>query len=139
MNFFKLYWTYLKVSLGSKGLLTDGALEGLVAGVGAHMDLQGGRRGEVLIANVAQVLVQACNTRASSANFTHKHLLSLIHSRLNPSPNAFSLVLKIPKILSYICVRRRGSCIHSNHPTQKRSEIGGRYFLILSNKLSVNH
>jgi len=117
--------------------LTDGALEGLVAGVGAHMDLQGGRRGEVLIANVAQVLVQACNTRASSANFTHKHLLSLIHSRLNPSPNAFSLVTDSQNIV--ICVRRRGNCIHSNHPTQKMSEIGGRYFLILSNKLSVNH
>jgi hypothetical protein len=81
--------------------LTDGALEGLVAGVGAHMDLQGGRRGEVLIANVAQVLVQACNTRASSANFTHKHLLSLIHSvKPDAAERIFTDVLKIPKIIS---------------------------------------
>jgi hypothetical protein len=85
---------YLKVSLGSKGLLADGALEGFVSGVGAHMDLQGGRRGEVLIANVAQVLVQACNTRASSANFTHKQLLSFIHTFLT-SANPLMILLLI--------------------------------------------
>ena len=62
--------TYLKVSLGGEGLLADGALERFVSGVRAHVDLQGGRRGEVLIANVAQVLGQACNKLRASSDFS---------------------------------------------------------------------
>ena len=52
---------YLEVALGGEGLLTDGALEGLVAGVCSHVDLERRGRGEILIANLAQVLAgHAC-------------------------------------------------------------------------------
>lgn len=50
------FGTYLQVALGGEGLLTDGASEGLVAGVRPHVDLKGRTGREVLIAYVAQVL-----------------------------------------------------------------------------------
>lgn len=52
---------YLEIALGGEGLLADGALEGLVAGVCSHVDLERRGRGEILIANLAQVLARhAC-------------------------------------------------------------------------------
>lgn len=47
---------HLKVAFGGEGLLADRAPERLVAGVRAHVDLQRGRRREVLAAHAAQVL-----------------------------------------------------------------------------------
>lgn len=63
--------TYLKVSLCGEGFLADGTLERLVPGMRAHMNLQGGRRGEVLIAYVAQVLGQACNVITRKLRLKH--------------------------------------------------------------------
>ena len=52
---------YLEIALGGEGLLADGALEGFVAGVRSHVDLERRGRGEILIANLAQVLAgHAC-------------------------------------------------------------------------------
>lgn len=52
---------YLEVTLGGEGLLTDGASERFVACVSSHMDLERRRRGEILIANLAQVFaLHAC-------------------------------------------------------------------------------
>lgn len=48
---------HLQVALGGEGLLADVALEGLVSGVGSHVNLQSGARAEVAPADVAEVLV----------------------------------------------------------------------------------
>jgi len=48
---------YLEIPLGGEGLLAHIALEGLVARVGAHVDLESGTRAEVPAADVAEVLV----------------------------------------------------------------------------------
>lgn len=49
---------YLKIAFGGERLLADGASERFVASVGSHMDLERRRRGEILIANLAQVLAR---------------------------------------------------------------------------------
>lgn len=52
---------YLKVAFGGERLLADVAWEWFVASVSSHMDLERRRRGEILIANLAQVLaLYAC-------------------------------------------------------------------------------
>jgi len=52
---------YLKIALGGERLLADGASERFVASVCSHMDLERRRRGEILIANLAQMLARhAC-------------------------------------------------------------------------------
>jgi len=52
---------YLKIAFGGERLLADGASERFVASVGSHMDLERRRRGEILIANLAQMLARhAC-------------------------------------------------------------------------------
>lgn len=52
---------YLEVAFGGEGLLADGATERFVASVSSHMDLERRRRGEILIANLAQMLARhAC-------------------------------------------------------------------------------
>jgi hypothetical protein len=48
---------YLQIALSGEGLSADGALEGPVARVRAHVDLQRRPGGKVLFAHVAQVLV----------------------------------------------------------------------------------
>lgn len=49
--------SHLKIPLGGEGLLADVALEGLVACVGAHVDLQRRAGAEVTPTDVAEVLV----------------------------------------------------------------------------------
>lgn len=58
----KQYKTYLKISLGGEGLLTNGASERLITRMCTHVYLQGRTRREVLIAHVTQMLtgLQAC-------------------------------------------------------------------------------
>jgi len=52
---------YLEVAFGGERLLADGASEWFVTSVSSHMDLERRRRGEILIANLAQMLArQAC-------------------------------------------------------------------------------
>lgn len=48
--------THLQVTLGRKGLLTDGASEGLVARMCSHMDLKCRAGAKVLATTCAQVL-----------------------------------------------------------------------------------
>lgn len=49
--------SHLEIPLGGEGLLADVALEGLVACVGAHVDLQRRAGAEVTPTDVAEVLV----------------------------------------------------------------------------------
>lgn len=79
----RLLTSYLKVSFGGEGLLANGASERLVAGMSAHVYLQGRARREVLIAHVTQVLtcLQACK----HTHNTHKHTrnqLGLVQARI---------------------------------------------------------
>lgn len=69
------YDSYLKVALSGECFLTDCTSERLVPRMGAHVYLQCRWRWEVLIANMAQVLWQACkhthNTPSDQAACIH--------------------------------------------------------------------
>jgi len=59
---------YLEVSLGSECLSAHGALEGPVARVRAHVDLESRAGREILFADLAQVLVRALTQVPVRAN-----------------------------------------------------------------------
>ena len=67
---------YLEIALGGEGLLADGASERLVARMSSHMDLERRGRGEILIANLAQVFAgHACNY----TQHAHTKVSQLLH------------------------------------------------------------
>jgi len=52
---------YLEIAFGGECFLADGASERFIASMSSHMDLERRRRGEILIANLAQMLARhAC-------------------------------------------------------------------------------